>query len=145
VTASGFAHPRVRRAAPFDLVLANILPRPLLRLAPQMRRAVTQGGIAVLSGLLNPQAREVAMAYRAHGVRILAWQRRGGRTILTVHRTYAPQAPRLDRHFDQVGPLRTQTGIQRLDQLIAVAGARRRNAQTARQTDPVEVWASQRQ
>jgi ribosomal protein L11 methyltransferase len=86
VTASGFDHPRVRRAAPFDLVLANILPRPLLRLAPQMHRAVARGGIAVLSGLLNQQAREVAMAYRAHGFRLVACERRGGWTILTLQR-----------------------------------------------------------
>jgi ribosomal protein L11 methyltransferase len=86
VTASGFDHPRVRRAAPFDLVLANILPRPLLRLAPQMHRALARGGIAVLSGLLNQQAREVAMAYRAHGFRLVACERRGGWTILTLQR-----------------------------------------------------------
>jgi ribosomal protein L11 methyltransferase len=87
LTATSFAHPQLRRAQPFDLVLANVLPRPLLRLAPQMRRVVRPGGIAVLSGLLNPQARQVAMAYRAAGFRILAWQRRGGWSILTLQRS----------------------------------------------------------
>ena len=31
ITAAGFAHPRLGRAQPFDLVLANVLPRPLHR------------------------------------------------------------------------------------------------------------------
>src|SRR5262245_36132668 len=61
LTVTGFAHPKLRRAQPFDLVLANILPKAVLRLAPVMHRAIGPGGIAVLSGLLNHQASEVAM------------------------------------------------------------------------------------
>ena len=57
--ASGFAHPLLRPAGAFDLVLANLLPGPLIALAPAMRRALRPGGIAVLSGLLDHQAREV--------------------------------------------------------------------------------------
>ena len=53
VTATGFAHPLLRRPQSFDLVLANILPRPLIALAPAMRRALRPGGVAVLSGLLE--------------------------------------------------------------------------------------------
>jgi ribosomal protein L11 methyltransferase len=86
LTATGFAHPRLRRAQPFDLVLANILPRPLVRLATPMRRAIAAGGFAVLSGLLNHQAREVAMAYRAAGFRLAGWERRAGWSILTLQR-----------------------------------------------------------
>ena len=37
VTAAGFAHPLLRRPQSFDLVVANILPRPLIALAPAMR------------------------------------------------------------------------------------------------------------
>jgi ribosomal protein L11 methyltransferase len=86
LTADALAHPVLRRAAPFDLVLANILPRPLLRLAPQLGRAMASGGIAVLSGLLNHQAREVAMSWRAAGFRLLRWQRQSGWTILVLRR-----------------------------------------------------------
>jgi ribosomal protein L11 methyltransferase len=86
LTATGFAHPKLRRAQPFDLVLANILPRPLLRLATAMQRAIVPGGIAVLSGLLNHQAREVAMGYRAAGFQLARYERRGGWTILTLKR-----------------------------------------------------------
>jgi ribosomal protein L11 methyltransferase len=86
VTATGFAHPTLRRARPFDLVLANILPRPLQRLAAPMRGAMAPGGFAVLSGLLNHQAREVAMSYRATGFRLVGWERRAGWSILTLQR-----------------------------------------------------------
>src|SRR5262249_7835994 len=36
----------------FDLVFANILMRPLIRLAPKLVRAVAPGGTLILSGLL---------------------------------------------------------------------------------------------
>ena len=49
LTASGFDHAVSRAFRPVDLVLANILPRPLIALAPAMRRALRPGGIAVLS------------------------------------------------------------------------------------------------
>jgi ribosomal protein L11 methyltransferase len=84
--ASGLAHPKLRQVPPFDLVLANILPGPLLRLATELRRAIAPGGIAVLSGLLNQHAREVAMAYRATGFHLAHQERRGGWTILTLKR-----------------------------------------------------------
>jgi ribosomal protein L11 methyltransferase len=86
LTATGFAHPALRRAQPFDLVLANLLPRPLLRFASQMQRAIAPGAIAVLSGLLNHQAREVAMAYCAAGFELARYERRAGWTILTLKR-----------------------------------------------------------
>ena len=70
-TATGLSHPALRRARPFDLVLANILPGPLIALAPALRRAIRRGGVAVLSGLLDHQAREVAAAYRACGFHLL--------------------------------------------------------------------------
>lgn len=66
----GFAHPALAAAMPFDLVLANILAGPLVALAPDMGRAVAPGGRAVLSGLLVPQAEEVAAAYGAAGFRL---------------------------------------------------------------------------
>jgi len=86
LTASGLAHRALRGAQPFDLVLANILPRPLLQLAAPLCAAVARGGIVVLSGLMNHQAREVATTYRAHGFRLISHQQRTGWTILTTQR-----------------------------------------------------------
>ena len=63
--AVGLDHRELRRAAPFDLVLANILAGPLIVLAPTVALAVRRGGIAVLSGILTEQAMEVEAAWRA--------------------------------------------------------------------------------
>ena len=86
VPATGFDHPDLRRAQPYDLMLANLLPGPLLALAPAMRRAIKPGGVAVLSGLSNHQAREVAATYLASGFRLLERRQDGGWTVLVLER-----------------------------------------------------------
>jgi ribosomal protein L11 methyltransferase len=57
----------------FDLVFANILMRPLIRLAPKLVRATAPGGTLILSGLLRTQAPLVREAYANRGM-ILARQ-----------------------------------------------------------------------
>ncbi|MBL8543517.1 MAG: 50S ribosomal protein L11 methyltransferase [Hyphomonadaceae bacterium] len=52
----------------FDLVFANILMRPLIRLAPKLVRAVEPGGTLILSGLLRSQAPLVREAYANRGL-----------------------------------------------------------------------------
>jgi ribosomal protein L11 methyltransferase len=84
--ASGFRHPRLRAGPRFDLVLANLLPGPLIALAPDMRRALRIGGVAVLSGLLDHQAREVAGLYRTAGFRLQRRRQRAGWTALQLVR-----------------------------------------------------------
>jgi ribosomal protein L11 methyltransferase len=59
----GFQNSRLRAGAPFDLVLANILARPLVRLAPAIARHLAPGGRVVLSGLLVEQGPAVLEAY----------------------------------------------------------------------------------
>jgi ribosomal protein L11 methyltransferase len=81
---SGLEHPTLRQAKPFDAVLANILPRPLIDLAPALRRAIGRGGAAILSGLLDHQAPEVAATWRANGFRLLRRLQRGAWTALVL-------------------------------------------------------------
>ena len=50
---------------PADVVLANILSNPLKVLAPLLATLTLPGGRLVLSGILPPQAADVAEAYRA--------------------------------------------------------------------------------
>ncbi|MES1157003.1 MAG: 50S ribosomal protein L11 methyltransferase [Alphaproteobacteria bacterium] len=52
----------------FDLVFANILMRPLIRLAPRLAPAVAPGGTLILSGLLRTQAPLVKQAYQSRGL-----------------------------------------------------------------------------
>lgn len=73
VTAPGFAHRAIAAGAPYDLILANILARPLARLAPAMPAHLAAGGIVVLSGLLKTQDAQVRAAYRAQG--LVLWRR----------------------------------------------------------------------
>lgn len=52
----------------FDLVFANILMRPLIKLAPRLVPAVAPGGTLILSGLLRTQAPLVREAYANRGM-----------------------------------------------------------------------------
>jgi len=70
VTATGLAHPRIRRRQPFDLIIANILAGPLIDMAPELTAALEPGGEIVLAGLLDSQADDVASAYRRQGMRL---------------------------------------------------------------------------
>ena len=71
VHASGLAHRNVRRSGPYDLVFANILARPLMFLAQDIRLALKPGGLTILSGLLRTQERMVRAAYLAKGFRLV--------------------------------------------------------------------------
>lgn len=50
---------------PADVILANILSNPLKALAPLLASLTLPGGTLVLSGILVPQAADVAVAYRS--------------------------------------------------------------------------------
>jgi ribosomal protein L11 methyltransferase len=76
VVANGLQAPVVRARAPYDLVFANILAPPLVRLSHDIARALKPGGVAILSGLLRAQARRVLAAYLTKG---FALERRLGR------------------------------------------------------------------
>ena len=69
--AAGFDHPLIAAAAPFDVILANILKGPLIALAPDLARHLAPGGRAILSGLLTGQAEDVAAAYAAEGLALI--------------------------------------------------------------------------
>lgn len=70
IVADGFAHPRVAGAAPYDLIVANILARPLRRLARRVAAHLAPAGTVVLAGFLVADGRAVAAAYRAIGLRV---------------------------------------------------------------------------
>jgi len=70
VPASGLNDTKVRAAAPYDLVFANILAPPLVALAQDIKTALKPGGFAILSGLLRTQERRVSAAYLSRGFRI---------------------------------------------------------------------------
>lgn len=64
---AGIAHPVIRRSGPYDLVLANILARPLAALAAPMAGATARRGRVVLSGVTRDQGARLAARYRNAG------------------------------------------------------------------------------
>lgn len=86
IRSRGFAAAGLRRAGPFDLLLANILAGPLVRLAPGLARNLAQGGRAVLSGLLTSQAAEVLAAQRRRGLVLESELRLGDWSVLLLRK-----------------------------------------------------------
>ncbi|QQM31933.1 50S ribosomal protein L11 methyltransferase [Martelella lutilitoris] len=83
VTAPGFHHAAFAEHGPFDLVIANILARPLMKLAPGLRANLLPGGSVILSGILETQRWKVLAAYRAQGMRhVRTYWREGWVTLL---------------------------------------------------------------
>jgi ribosomal protein L11 methyltransferase len=84
VLGGGYGTAAARRAAPFDLVTANILARPLRRLAPGLARSLAPGGRAILSGLLDEQADWVMAAHRPLGLGLIERRSLAGWAVLVV-------------------------------------------------------------
>jgi ribosomal protein L11 methyltransferase len=68
VHASGLHAPAAVARAPFDLVLSNILLRPLQKLAAPVARSLVPNARVVLSGVLASQANATLSAYRSQGL-----------------------------------------------------------------------------
>jgi ribosomal protein L11 methyltransferase len=86
ITAHDLNPPAVRSQAPYDLVFANILARPLVQLAGQITAATAPGGVIVLSGLLRTQERYVRAAYLARGFKVTDRVRRDAWSALVLSR-----------------------------------------------------------
>lgn len=68
IVADGWRRRALQRGAPYDLVLANILARPLAAMAAPLAHRLAPGGLVVLSGLLSRQAVMVLAAHRRAGL-----------------------------------------------------------------------------
>ncbi len=86
IAADGFAARTLMRRGGLDLVLANILARPLIRFARPLGRALAPGGIAILAGFVAADAAWVAAPYRALGLRLVRRADREGWTTLVFRK-----------------------------------------------------------
>lgn len=77
LAASGLSHPQIAASAPFDLILANILARPLVALATGLAAALAPGGTLILSGITLDQIRWITATYRSRGLILDGQIRRG--------------------------------------------------------------------
>ncbi len=85
-TATGFQNKKILQAAPFDLIIANILARPLMALAPEMARNLASGGSVILSGILDRQRQAVLAAFRGQRFRHVRTISRDGWVTLHLKR-----------------------------------------------------------
>jgi ribosomal protein L11 methyltransferase len=84
--AAGANHCLIRSGGPYDLVLANILARPLVHLAPEISKLMSAGGAVIVSGLLARQEPQVKAAYSGQGLNLVRRSRLNGWSTLTFRR-----------------------------------------------------------
>jgi ribosomal protein L11 methyltransferase len=70
VTAPGLSHPDLRGRRSYDVIFANILAKPLRRLAPSLAQSASRSADVILSGLLFQDVAGVLSAYAAQGFRL---------------------------------------------------------------------------
>lgn len=87
--ADGWRDPFVRQGGPYDLVLANILARPLCVMAKDLALNLAPGGTAILAGLLANQARWVLASHRAQGLRLERMLPQGPWTTIVMRKPSA--------------------------------------------------------
>lgn len=83
VTAPGFHSTAFSEHGPFDLIIANILARPLIKMAPQLVTNLAPGGSVILSGILASQRWKVLAAYNGAKLRHVRTIWRNG--WVTIH------------------------------------------------------------
>jgi len=84
IVADGTLDDAVTAAAPYDLVIANILAGPLVSMAPELAAIAAPAATIVLAGLLETQRAQVVAAYEACGCTPLTADRRNDWSVLTL-------------------------------------------------------------
>ena len=83
---NGYKHQPIRKLAKQPVIVANILAKPLMKMAKDAAQKLAPGGTLILSGLLNEQENMVLAAHRAQGLYLVKRMRRGKWSILTLSR-----------------------------------------------------------
>ena len=86
IVGSAFTQRALRSAPKHDVIFANILAKPLRRLALGMQAQLAPGGCIILSGLLTHQENMVLSAYARFGLRLVSRIRVDGWSTLVVSR-----------------------------------------------------------
>ncbi len=71
VQSDGYAADIIGKNAPYDIIMANILARPLVEMAPMLAAHLDSGGYAVLSGFIDEQVDWVVKVHEQHGLKLL--------------------------------------------------------------------------
>ncbi|KXV57567.1 50S ribosomal protein L11 methyltransferase [Acetobacter senegalensis] len=89
---NGWKTPEIRHNAPYDLVFANILARPLCLMAKDLAQNLAPGGTVILAGLLRTQIRMVLAAHRRQGLVLEHTFLEGDWATLVLRRPYGASA-----------------------------------------------------
>ncbi|PXA89645.1 50S ribosomal protein L11 methyltransferase, partial [Nostoc sp. 3335mG] len=84
VVADGALSDAIAAAAPYDLLIANILAGPLMSMAPEVAAIAAPEATIVLAGLLETQRGDVVAAYAACGCTLEEVDRRGDWSVLRL-------------------------------------------------------------
>ena len=96
IVADGALDDGITAKAPYDLLIANILARPLVSMAPEIAAIAAPGATIVLAGLLETQRTDVVAAFAACGCALAEVDRRSDWTILLLTAgaaRYVPNKP----------------------------------------------------
>jgi len=85
-TAAGVDDIRFSEQGPFDLVVANILAKPLMRMAKNVSAQMTHQAVLVLSGLRIEDGPRILFAYGTQGFRLVKRGEKDGWLTLTLMR-----------------------------------------------------------
>jgi len=66
----GYSSETVQKNAPYDVILANILARPLIMMAKDMTNSLKIGGYAVISGFIDDQVDWVVGEHEQYGLEL---------------------------------------------------------------------------
>lgn len=67
----GYSAPFVKENAPYDIIIANILARPLIEMAHDLYKYLNTGGFCILSGFVQDQVDWVIDAHKDAGLSLL--------------------------------------------------------------------------
>jgi ribosomal protein L11 methyltransferase len=82
----GYKYRPIQKLPPQEIIVANILAKPLMKMSRDAVRKLRDDGVLILSGLLNSQENMVLAAHRVQGLRLKKRIRRGKWSILVLAR-----------------------------------------------------------
>lgn len=77
LTSDGFSDTELGQAGPYEVIVANILAKPLQDMAPDIVANLSEAGTLILSGLLASQEAAVCAAYGNQGMELIKRYMRG--------------------------------------------------------------------